>query len=142
MRLLDVSKPDDARLIWAGPRKVLHMAHDGPLLYFVTADGVLHIVDVTHPDAPAARGTVSVPGYPFGLAVRDGLAAVAAYDAGVSLVDVRDPDAPRRLGGTTTRDRAWGVALDHNLLYVADGHAGLSVVDISDPSAPRLLTGS
>ncbi|MBI3784771.1 MAG: hypothetical protein HY270_15365 [Deltaproteobacteria bacterium] len=137
LRLLDVSQAEP-RLLWKGPRRVMSLAPAGTLMYLVTYGGTFEVVDVADPVSPVVRAHLSLPGRAFGLAVRDGLAAVAAADSGVWLVDVQDADAPRLLASTRTRDRAWGVALADGQLYVADGRAGLSVVDITNRQQPTV----
>jgi hypothetical protein len=140
LRLVDVGSPAAPDILWTGPRNVTRMATDGHLLYFVSISGKLGILNVDNPRSPVLLGNLSLSGSSLGLAVRDGLAAVAADGDGVQLVDVHDPASPRLLGGARTNGHAWGLTFDRDLLFVADGDRGLSVVNVSDPEHPRLVS--
>ena len=131
--------PSPISILWTGPKKVVGIAHEGPLAFLSLYTGGLQVLDLADPSEPRLRGKTSLGGYQFGIDVRDGLAAVAGHQQGLFLIDVGDPDAPRKLGLVKTRGEAYGVALTERYAYVADGSAGLTVLDLADRAAPELV---
>jgi len=131
--------PSPISILWTGPKKVVGIAHEGPLAYLSLYTGGLQVLDLTNPSEPRLRGKTGLGGYQFGVDVRDGLAAVAGHQQGLFLIDVTNADAPRKLALVKTRGEAYGVALTERYAYVADGSAGLTVVDLADRAAPKLV---
>lgn len=140
--------PETSRAAAAGtvPRRIgqlggygAALAVQGDLATFST-DRRLHTADLSDPAQPRLLGqSAELPDLLQDIALRDGLAVVAAGNAGLWLLDISDPAAPRPLGSLATPGVARGVAVAGNLAYVAAGHAGLLVVDIARPDRPRLL---
>lgn len=137
-RLYDVSDPAVPRpvddLAASGTRAaalqggLALVAHDTALLVARAEDGAL---------VELAR--LPLPSRPYGVALGDGLAAVALGDEGTLLVDLTDPAAPAARGTLPAGDFAGGVALDGATLWVADERLGLASADVFDPDAPAAL---
>ena len=82
--------------------------------------------------------------------VKDGLAYLARYGAGLQIVDVRDPASPRDVGGPLTMRPADGeIYNDVKLADAPDGtryalmasnRRGVVCIDVSEPAAPREVT--
>jgi hypothetical protein len=121
----------------------------GTRAYFTTNEPpTLAIVDLTQPSAPAVLNWVPLTGDPAAVAVRGGVAYVAAGATGLHIVpvavpadaaevavvaagkavDVIDAAAP---GGAASGSPA--------VLHVADADGALRVFDLADPLAPRQI---
>ena len=111
-------------------------------LFVAAADG-MHVVDVTHPEAPQiVAGAVT----PLRDARRIYVARTFAYIAdgadGLAIVDVEHPRAPRlyqifNAGGqiADASDVVVGSTNASLFAYVADGREGLKVVQLTSPSS-------
>ncbi len=115
-------------------------AHDlkveGTLGYAAFLDGLV-VLDVTDMKNPVGLSHLYLGGG-FALAVRNGLAFVAAGDKGLAVVDVSDPKAPKLKGSLEPGGEARDIVLQGARAFLAAGEAGLIVVDISDPASPRI----
>ena len=89
--------------------------------------------------APAALGSVDIPGFANDVDVGGSYAFVAAGPTGLQVVDVGDRRNPVIVGSLDTAGNAFDVKLDGGVLYLADGSAGLQVIDVTVPEAPALL---
>jgi len=111
-------------------------------LFVAAADG-MHVVDVTHPEAPQI-----VPGAvtPLRDARRIYVARTFAYVAdgadGIAIIDVEHPRAPRlyqmfNAGGriADASDVVVGSTNASLFAYVADGREGLKVVQLTSPAS-------
>jgi hypothetical protein len=107
--------------------------------YVYSAHGILTIVDVTDPHAPALAGEWNV-GACCDVAISGDHAFVLGGAQGLHIVDVSNPAAPSAVGNFDTPGFANGVALSGKYaLVVADGEAGLQVIDVSNAEAPKLI---
>ena len=93
--------------------------------------------------SPAAAlitvSTLATPGRSTDIEVVDGIAYVAARDAGVRIVDVSDPTAPVEIGAIEVTDNAWQISVVDGIGYLVDGINGLWIIDVADPSNPTML---
>ena len=93
--------------------------------------------------SPAAAlitvSTLATPGRSFDIEVVDGIAYVAALEAGVRIVDVSDPTAPVEIGAIEVTDNAWQISVVDGIGYLVDGINGLWTIDVADPSNPTTL---
>lgn len=112
----------------------------------VTNGGVVHVVDVSDPAAPALRGAVTMTSV-YRLQVHGNHVYAADEFAGLHIIDVSNPDAPVEVavysdGCMGIMGGAYDVQIspDGTRAYVAC-ETGLQVVDISDPAAPVRLGG-
>ena len=96
----------------------------------------LRVYDISDPAAPAAGGSVALPGNIYDIDVAGSVAYVAMDFDGLATVDVSDPAAPRLLGTFRTPGQALSVALSGTTAAVANRLSGLELVDVSDPAAP------
>ncbi|PWU11426.1 MAG: hypothetical protein C5B51_02665, partial [Terriglobia bacterium] len=112
----------------------------GQYVFLVDANGFLRIVQAQNPAAPVLIASLAITGAPTALALRSGLAAVAAGTGGVSLVNVADIMNPVLVSKFTVPASALGVDFDpqSGLAAVAMGTGGLQLADISNPSSPKL----
>ncbi|MFQ5808240.1 MAG: LVIVD repeat-containing protein, partial [Armatimonadota bacterium] len=108
---------------------------------FAMADGP-HAVDVT-PDALRELRLVASfrpEGVKVkGVAVRGGLAYVAAGYGGLFVVDASHPGDLTLLGSCDTPGNATEVALRGRYAYVADRPTGIQIIDVDDPANPRIV---
>ncbi len=109
----------------------------------VLLENRLEILDAGGPHAPRPLGQLGLPGTPADIAVREGLAYVAAQAAGLLVIDITDPANPTQVGSLPGLSQANRVVLDGERAYVQDGMVGQSdkirIVDISVPTSPALL---
>ncbi len=94
----------------------------------------LDIIDVSNPAAPSRVGRYDTAGPASDVAVRGGLAYVAADGGGLEIVNVSTPASPVFAGRCSTVE-AQGVTLQGRYALVA-GAPGLFVVDVSDSANP------
>ena len=73
------------------------------------------------------------------LSVRDGVACVADYTAGLRVLDVSDPTAPQLVVTVPTGSQCLGLDWVGDRLYLACGYSGLVIVDMADRWAPVVL---
>jgi hypothetical protein len=155
--LLDLSDPGHPRAIGRiteGLESGVHNAWiDGDALYLVV-DGVgsgLRVFDVSDPSDPRLLASYwAGESFLHDVLVRDGLAFLAHWDAGLVILDVGagiaggSPSAPleigrlRELGGETHNVWYWparGVAFVGEEDFGSPGR--MHVVDVSEPRAPR-----
>jgi formylglycine-generating enzyme required for sulfatase activity len=91
-------------------------------------------------EAPVPVARMPLDGWCVDIAVRDDLAFVAGYDAGLHVVDVSDPANPRYAGNVRSSN-ATGVALtDNGLVLVTDEDDGLLIL-AGAPFADRTPPG-
>lgn len=134
---VDISDPEHPTILWTTyPGDVSAVAAAGNYIYIQS--GGLLIMDVTVPDAPVVRGTLSGSG--------SDLEVVGSYvfiaSGGLRIVDVTDPDLPVGISALTlpTSGRIKGLAVDGNVAYLAGGNTGLVyVVDVTDLATPNLI---
>lgn len=152
--LLDVTDPGRPEVLARHTKGLEGGVHnvwlDGPRLYVAVRDGGLRILDVSDPTTPRELASwYAGSSVVHDVYVRDGLAFVSHWDAGLVILDVGggaaggSPDAPVELSR---------VALDgetHNAWYWPDGGyvfvgeedfaapGRVHVVDVRDLAAPR-----
>lgn len=115
------------------------LALDGDLVALGSGTRV-HLLDASDPARPRLLGQGPIlPRVVRDVALREGLAYVAADRAGLQVLDVRDPAAPRLLGAHDTESQALGVAVADGRAYLAASRDGLLILDVTAPDAPRLL---
>lgn len=112
---------------------------DSNILYCASSDdGDIHLVDVTDPALPVAKGSVGIPdGRVHDMYIANGVAIGAFLSDGFAFLDVSDPMNPTLgpivdyLGAVT--HNAWPSA-DGNTLFTTDETTGghLRIWDISD----------
>ena len=100
----------------------------------------LHIFDVSVPDHPRLRATVSGISQGRQLAVLPGLAVISARSSGLWFVDVRDPDHPKLLPRGDTLELATGLAAAGRYAFVGNRVYGIEIIDIADPANPVYLS--
>lgn len=103
--------------------------------------GLLEIIDIQNPASPAIKGSVSLPGQPVDVVVKDAIAYVALQTAGAALVDVANASSPVVLSTYDTLGICYGVDLLGSFLVGADGLDGVVTLDVRDGAFPRKLFG-
>jgi len=120
-----------------GPSRTV--ATSGDLAYF--GSGIYLQVAEIRPDGEVEiLAELELPDIAADIEVRDGIAYIAALNAGLLMVDVAEPTSPVLVGRFDTPGKARRVALDGDLALIADIRGGLRLVDIGDPEAPRELS--
>ncbi|MEO2199351.1 MAG: hypothetical protein ABGY72_25140 [bacterium] len=123
----------------AGGAVVVHAA--GSLA--VTADGnTLKVLDLSTPESPVTRGTLTLTDRIWDLVVDHDRAYVANGFVGFVVVDLADPDAPTVRGSyeVVSQGQTVSIALADNVVLTTNNQTGLNAFDVSDPTSPRLLT--
>ena len=85
-------------------------------------------------------GYIDTPSEAHHIVIRDGIAYVTDYEAGLRVIDVSDPTNPVEIGWLDTPGQARGIRIIENFAYIADGTAGIRIVDISNPRSPRSIS--
>jgi hypothetical protein len=73
------------------------------------------------------------------VAVTNGYAYLAAFDAGLEVLDLGNPTQPVRLATYHPGGLVMGIALAGKRAYLANDWAGVQVLDLSDPLRPVKL---
>ncbi|HEY5284211.1 MAG TPA: hypothetical protein VIM14_15580, partial [Polyangia bacterium] len=143
LKVIDVSNPASPHLIntptlpGSGPVEVDTLALSGASLY--VADLGLDIFDLTKPNAPVAKGSLSRT-FIQDLAV-EGTLVYAATANGLDVFNVLSPTSPLMAGSYTNNDWGQAIALAPGYAFYG-GQSGLTVFDISTPSTPSIAASS
>lgn len=157
MVIVDVTDPLNPEKVAVSP-SVLSSVHtlavDGNYAYLATTDyetGGLAIVDLTDPRAPVDAGrwyaSEADGSIVHDLYVKEGVAYLCAWDAGLVLVDVNDPSAPQMMGqarydrASTTSHSVWVTESAGRKIAVEGGEdwdTHLRIIDV-DPESAEFL---
>lgn len=96
----------------------------------------LSVVDISNPSAPKLRGSVTLPGTVYAIALSGPRAYVANGLPGLAVVDVSNPDAPSLAGSVKTPGEALRVGITGSKAVVGNRMSGLEVIDISNTAKP------
>ena len=124
------------------------LAISGNILYVACTDGNLRLYDISNPNAPITKGSISQAGSYFSVAVSGNYAFVTNYSTStLQVFNVSNANAPTLAAGIGTDANPIDVALSGNYAYVAcSGANTLAIFNISNPSGPsfvsRVTTGS
>ncbi|MCJ7440976.1 MAG: PKD domain-containing protein [Thermoanaerobaculaceae bacterium] len=102
---------------------------------YLGSEATLVVLDASNPGAPAALGSLLLPGTIQTIAVSGGNAFVAAGNSGLRIVNVADPAHPIEVGHVDAP--AYDVAVSGNRVFLASGD--LRIYDASNPAAPVQL---
>lgn len=109
-------------------------------LAFVVSEQGLDVISFANPGAPSVIGSLSSPGYCYGITLQGNHAYLGSPDTGVGVVDISDPEHPAEVGFFSTIPSIInGVAVNGDYVYAADFLAGLRIIDVTDPSDPTQL---
>ena len=97
----------------------------------------LGIVDISDIKKPALLSKLYVGGG-YAVAVRDGLAYLAAGGKGLAVIDVADPKSPTLKGILATGGEARDIVLSGPIAFVANGPAGLLAADVRNPEVLKI----
>ncbi|MBD92852.1 MAG: hypothetical protein CL482_01145 [Acidobacteria bacterium] len=115
----------------AGATVVVHAA--GSLA--VTADGnTFRVLDLSAPESPVTRGTLTLTDRTWDLVVDNDRAYVANGFMGFVVVD---PDAPTVRGSyeVVSQGKTVSIALADNVVLTTNNQTGLNAFDVSDPTS-------
>ncbi|MGR3310331.1 MAG: LVIVD repeat-containing protein [Candidatus Brocadiales bacterium] len=99
----------------------------GSTAYVADWDGILHIIDVSNPEAPALLGSYCTPDNTWGVYVSDNRAYVADGYSGFHIIDVSNPEAPALLGIYDTPGWAYAGHVLGNRAYMVDCWGGFHI---------------
>jgi hypothetical protein len=124
----------------------LAVAVEGSIAYLGVGPRLMTL-DVSASDMPQPLGQSSVlSGVVHDIAVVEGMAYVAAGDAGLRVLDVSDPTKPHETGYAPTAREAQVVSVQDRIAYIAeseceggDCRGSLRAIDISTPSDPQAI---
>jgi len=116
--LVDVSTPSAPSILETLPlpARVVHAAGG---LACALGDPGLWTFAIEPDGALTPLGNLPLPGYPYGIAIADGVGYFASNSGGLQVVDLSDPSLPASLGSIPR----WpaGVAAGDEVLFVANG---------------------
>jgi hypothetical protein len=115
-------------------------AVDGTRLYVPLGPEGFDILDISNPSEPVSLGHPNFGGFIFEIKAANGLAYLAAGDAGLRIVDVTIPQATW-LVGSVASGQTKNVALDGKYAYLVsyiDGSGVLQAVNVSNPVNPSI----
>jgi hypothetical protein len=101
--------------------------------------GIVHVLDISNPKAPAEVGTFETPGLFLDVAVAGKYAYVANKTGTLHVLDVSDPRNPAEVGACHPLGEPHGVLVVGNYAYVSDDDGAMHIADISNPKAPKAL---
>jgi hypothetical protein len=149
--IVDVMDPASPQVIGGLPMKnftagvaaSVEQGKDGEFVYLTDSGGEFWVIDVSPAESLHVAAHLSLPAwYPYGVAVSEGFAYVAAQGtytgADFMVIDISDPLAPVLHSTLNLFGYGRDVVISDNIAYVA-GSGGLEVVDVSDPSTPRII---
>jgi hypothetical protein len=96
---------------------------------------ILNIADRTN---PIFAGSLSIPGQPHRMDVKNGYAYLAAGDSGLQIVDATNPSNPHIVGTYSTEEPSLDIVADNNYAYLLD-FSHMRILDISNPTMPNEL---
>ena len=147
-RIFDTSDPSE--LVELGSCELYGCSVDG---FIVTDDmvmaecgsqGLLKLISVTDPTAPAIVGTYHTPDDISDFAVYGNYVYASCYDYGLWILDITDPDSIEEWWFSYPLGRIYSVAADDSKLCVAYWNPGepdgFGVADITNPLSPLLLS--
>lgn len=122
---------------------VLDVLVDGRIVYILTANHGLEILDITDPSAPQLRWKQGVEGLYSKLSISDHVVYLGRKTQGLQIITAENPESPEVLaqfgtGGIRIED---AVVFD-GYLYAVDGSRGLWTIDLRDPKPLPLSTSS
>jgi hypothetical protein len=120
-----------------GPSRVVASSDER---VFFGSGTFLHVAEIRPDGEVEILAELELPDIAADIEVRDGIAYIAALNAGLLMVDVAEPTSPVLVGRLDTPGKARRVALDGDIALIADLGGGLRIVDIGDPEAPRELS--
>lgn len=161
LRVVDVSNPKaPAEVGFYRPRRTVRegAVEAGPLIEAVAVTGkyayvtsnyvpkdkdhrqsVLHVLDISDPDAPTELGSFEASGQFLGVVAIGKYAYVIDKSGTLYVVDLSDPKAPAVVGSFHALGEPHGVFVAGKYAYVADDDGGMHIVDVSNPKAPMVV---
>lgn len=108
----------------------------GSLAFLTTEKHGILAFDIRNARALSVSSSYTTIRRPTGMQLRDNLAYIAAFDAGVWIVDYGDPSSPTTLGVYANGDVFRKLDVLGDKAYCACFQAGLTIIDVSNPQAP------
>jgi len=143
LRVLDL---DAVSLVsWADtPGQARAIALEGDYAYIADATEGLAVFRINEGDTPVKVAQYDLSGFSEGIAVRDGLCALAANTGGVHFMDVSNPSEPIYMGTTATSYAADLVFSDDGYCIVFDEDEGVIILGgrgpFDDNTPPSLVS--
>ncbi|HBA84433.1 MAG TPA: hypothetical protein DCZ95_10100 [Verrucomicrobia bacterium] len=100
----------------------------------------VHVIDISSPAAPSARGLWTAPAFVQDLAFSGSRIYVAAGEYGLAILDASNPSQPSFLGSYNTPGLAMSVIVSGTNALVADNNSGWLALNVSNPTTPTLRT--
>ena len=100
------------------------------------------MLDLTTPESPVTRGSLTLTDRIWDLVVDGDYAYVANSFVGLVVVDLANPDLPVVRGSyeVVSQGQTVSVALADNVVLTTNNQTGLNAFDVSDPASPRLMS--
>lgn len=107
-------------------------------LAFVATQSGLRVVNISNPAAPVQIGSLTAPGYCYGVVKQGNYVYLGSPDTGVRIVNVSNPGSPQLVGThAPTGCLVNGVAVNANYVYASDFIAGVRIIDASNAGMPQ-----
>ena len=108
-------------------------------LAYVTAEGVVQIVDISNPSHPIARGSIANANEVRDAQIVGQRAYLITFDQELQIVDVRDSTHTTPRGAMALSGIPQSVRVSDGIAYVATYSGGVQIVDVADPAHPSLI---
>jgi hypothetical protein len=125
-------------LFSAGPGSTKNLVVSGNYAY-LTIDNTLEIYDIQNKAAPWKVSTYTFPHpatFISGLGIRDDLAYIADFTAGLKILNIQDRAHPQEIGSVSAILWAVDVVFKDNLALVCDANRGLVILNVTQPQNP------
>ena len=99
-------------------------------------DTSLRLIDLSDLGSPREVGVYESPDTIHAVHVADGIAYVAAEDAGLRIVDVSTASSPREIASVGTQGMVTDVDVVDGYAYLVDSGPCLRVIDVTTPAYP------
>lgn len=138
-------KLEDNSLVVDGDN--IDINESGNTIYAASGGDDIQIIDVSTPGNPSLKTTIETTGWPYDVALSEGMAYIAAGTNGVEILDAALPHTPIIEGSynDVTVNGTPDVDISGSYAYLCDSNR-LQIIDISNPQPPlssvlRLYSG-
>ena len=140
MAIVDITIPEFPFVANTYNDVVYGVAESDGLVYVVSYNFGLNILDISDPSNIIVKGTCSIPGFPYRVQVVGDYAYVSnsdqAGDGGINVIDISNPESPTLV--TTYSGVAQYIAAAGNSIGFTGSNMACTILDISVPTQPML----
>ncbi len=138
MAIVDITVPQSPFVVSTYNEIVYGAAVEEGLVYVVSYNYGLKILDINDHSNIIVKGSCSIPGFPFRVQISGDYAYISNSDysgvGGINVVDISDPENPELI--TTYSGYAEYIAAKGNSLGFTGSNMACTILDISNPAQP------